>query len=139
MDGTKLRERLITEGYPIAEIASKMGSYEQKLNSKFQARDLGINFLLELAKATNKNLWELVQWGTDTTDIENIEGLLMEESTPYMNSDKRLIETQELLIKLHQDYAQALKQTLELTNENYDLKKKLEELNETLGRLNRRV
>lgn len=60
MTGEYLRAKIIMSGYQQVEVAEKLGITPQNLESKLQAKDIKVSFLLDVARAINKNIYYFV-------------------------------------------------------------------------------
>ncbi|WP_438711300.1 hypothetical protein ACSTS3_22615 [Aquimarina muelleri] len=60
MTGEYLRTKIISSGYQQVEVAEKLGITPQNLESKLQAKDIKVSFLLDVARAINKNIYYFV-------------------------------------------------------------------------------
>lgn len=60
MTGEDLRQKLQEHGMPLRQIAISMGITEQDFQSKLKAKDLKVSFVVSVAKAINKSIYELI-------------------------------------------------------------------------------
>ncbi len=57
MKGNFLKEKIKNSGFQQASVAAKLGITPQSLESKLKSKDIKVSFLLEVAKAINKNVY----------------------------------------------------------------------------------
>ncbi|WP_103867149.1 hypothetical protein [Aquimarina sp. I32.4] len=57
MTGEYMRSKIIMSGYQQIEVAEKLGISPQNLESKLQAKEIKVSFLLDVSKAINKNVY----------------------------------------------------------------------------------
>ncbi|WP_459212456.1 hypothetical protein [Aquimarina rhabdastrellae] len=57
MTGEFLKEKIKSTGFQQVEVASRLGITPQSLESKLKSKDIKVSFLLEVARALNKNIY----------------------------------------------------------------------------------
>lgn len=60
MNGKSLKNRLKFLGYELAEVARTLGVTPQNLQSKLNAEDLKLSFVIDVAKSINKSVYDLI-------------------------------------------------------------------------------
>lgn len=63
MDGTIVKEILLSGGYQLVDIASKLNITPQDLQSKLKSKDLKTSFLVEISNAINKSVYYFLEKG----------------------------------------------------------------------------
>lgn len=56
MKGSAIRERLVSSGYDLEEVANKMGLARNQLDNLFSSENISYNVLTEISKATGKDV-----------------------------------------------------------------------------------
>lgn len=63
MTGREVKERLLSQGYTLADVAKKMGVIPQTLNSLLQANDIKTGVLERIANAINRSVYFFYESG----------------------------------------------------------------------------
>lgn len=88
MTGDFVRNKLLSEGYVLAEVASEMDISPQDLNSKLKTNDIKVGVLEKIAEAINKNVYFF---------FDNRSELVNEGGSVYkLRSDRILSESQSI-------------------------------------------
>ncbi|WP_024773080.1 helix-turn-helix domain-containing protein [Aquimarina macrocephali] len=71
MTGEYLRAKIIMSGFQQSEVAERLDISPQNLESKLQAKDIKVSFLLDVAKAINKTVYYFFSDIEDENSTEN--------------------------------------------------------------------
>ncbi len=61
MTGEKLKEKLLKWGFQLSDIAEKMDMTPQAFHSKLDIKDLKLSFIIDIATAIKKNVYEIIE------------------------------------------------------------------------------
>ncbi|MGQ1936215.1 S24 family peptidase [Ornithobacterium rhinotracheale] len=71
MDGAIVKELLLSDGYQLVDIASKLNITPQDLQSKLRSKDLKTSFLVEISNAINKSVYYFLEKGDIKPEVGN--------------------------------------------------------------------
>lgn len=71
MTGRSVKNKLVSSGYVLADVAKEMGVIPQTLNSLLQANDIKTGVLESIAKAINKSIYFFFEPNTELSNSAN--------------------------------------------------------------------
>jgi len=90
MSGQEIRDLLLDNSIVLADLAKKLGTSPQALNSKLNAKNISVEFVEDISKAINKNVYDLNHKKT-TKQINhseiNIEDIIYQKGTCPIESE----------------------------------------------------
>lgn len=108
MKGTQVKEKLLKNGYVLADVAKKMGTIPQNLQSLLAAEDIKTGVLETIAKAISKSVYffyeessgEVLETKEPYTDMGKLIDVIHNQSTQLNESQRQVSKSQEQIDRL---------------------------------------
>lgn len=108
MKGIQVKEKLLNNGYVLAEVAKNMGIIPQNLQSLLAAEDIKTGVLETIAKAISKSVYffyednseEILEEKRSNEDVGKLIDVIHNQSTQLNESQKQISKSQEQIDRL---------------------------------------